>query len=45
MNVDYDKKTLSERLACVDLMECSNEILNNTVTTEEVALAVKSFKE
>ena len=44
MNVDYDKKTLRERLASVDLKECSNEILNNTITAEEVALAVKSLK-
>ena len=44
MTVDYDKKTLSESLASVDLMECSNQILNNTITAEEVALAVKSLK-
>ena len=40
------RKLLSERLASVDLKECSNtnEILNNTITAEEVALAVKSLK-
>jgi hypothetical protein len=44
MNGDYDKKTLSEKLAFVNLKECSNAILNNTITAEEVALVVKSLK-
>ena len=44
MNGDYDKKTLSEKLAFVNLKECSNAILNNTITAEEVTLVVKSLK-